>query len=158
MGHPDRRRGALSGCSFEARLLCGRSLRLSGYVELHARSAFSFLRGASLPEQLAGRAASLEMSAMALCDRDGVYGAPRFHGRAREAGLRPIIGAELTMEDRTVLPVLVQSRAGYQNLCRLLTGSHLRGKKGGAAVRWEELPLFADGLVALTGDEEGLVR
>ncbi|MFN7139074.1 MAG: PHP domain-containing protein, partial [Limisphaerales bacterium] len=67
------------------------------YVELHSRSAFSFLRGSSLPEHLAEVAAHLELPAMALCDRDGVYGAPRFHSKAKESGLRPIIGAELTM-------------------------------------------------------------
>jgi error-prone DNA polymerase len=125
------------------------------YVELHARSAFSFLRGASDPEQLADRAAALEMPAVALCDRDGVYGAPRFFGRASEIGIRPIVGAELTMEDRTVLPVLVESRTGYRNLCQLLTHAHLRNEKGKASVRWDELPEFAEGLVALTGDEEG---
>ena len=76
-------------------------------------------------------------------------------GRAREEGIRPIIGAELTMEDKTVLPVLVESRRGYQNLCRLLTRAHLRDEKGKASVRWNELPEFAEGLVALTGDEEG---
>src|SRR5690349_18283105 len=96
------------------------------YVELHARSAFSFLRGASQPEHLAEHAAQLQMPAVALCDRDGVYGAPRFFGRAKEAGIRPIVGAELTMKDQTILPVLVQSRTGYQNLCRLLTRAHLR--------------------------------
>jgi error-prone DNA polymerase len=64
------------------------------YVELHARSAFSFLRGASLPEQLAETAAHLSLPAMALCDRDGVYGAPRFFAAAREHGPRPIIGAD----------------------------------------------------------------
>jgi error-prone DNA polymerase len=129
------------------------------YVELHARSAFSFLRGASRPEQLAERAVQLQLPAVGLCDRDGVYGAPRFFAQAREAGIRGIVGAELTLEDQTVLPVLVQSRAGYQNLCRLLTRAHLRSEKGKARVRWNELAGFADGLVALTGDEEGpLVR
>jgi error-prone DNA polymerase len=128
---------------------------LNDYVELHACSAFSFLRGASAPEHLAEAAAHLEMPAMALCDRDGVYGAPRFFARAREVGIRPIVGAELTMEDQTILPVLVESRRGYQNLCHLLTRAHLRNEKGKAAVIWEELPEFAEGLVALTGDEEG---
>jgi error-prone DNA polymerase len=128
---------------------------LKDYVELHARSAFSFLRGASAPEHLAEAAARLELPAMALCDRDGVYGAPRFFGRAREVGVRPIVGAELTMEDQTILPVLVESRRGYQNLCHLLTQAHLRSEKGMAAVRWDELPEFAEGLVALTGDKEG---
>ena len=127
------------------------------YVELHARSAFSFLRGAAFPEQLAERAAELELPAMALCDRDGVYGAPRFYGKAREAGVRPIIGAELTLEDGAVLPVLVESRTGYRNLCQLITRAKLRGTKTEAPVRWEELAEFAPGLVALTGDEEGPV-
>lgn len=132
---------------------------MTDYVELHCRSAFSFLRGGSLPEQLAECAARLEMPAAALCDRDGLYGAARFFSRAKEAGIRPIVGAELMMEDKTVLPVLVQSRAGYENLCRLLTRSHLRSEKGKAATGWDELPEFAGGLVALTGDGEGpLVR
>jgi error-prone DNA polymerase len=128
---------------------------MTEYVELHARSAFSFLRGASLPEQLARRAGELGMPAAALCDRNGVYGAPRFLATAREAGVRPIVGAELTLADQTVLPVLVQSRAGYQHLCQLLTRAHLRNKKGACAVQWDELPEFAKGLVALTGDSEG---
>jgi error-prone DNA polymerase len=125
------------------------------YVELHARSAFSFLRGSSFPEHLAERAATLQMPAMALCDRDGVYGAPRFYMKAREFGLRPIVGAELTLTDTSVLPVLVASRTGYQNLCRLLTRAKLRGTKFNAPVKWEELSEFSEGLVALTGDEEG---
>jgi error-prone DNA polymerase len=128
---------------------------MTEYVELHARSAFSFLRGSSLPEQLAERAAALEMPALGLCDRDGLYGAPRLFGRAKEHGLRAIVGAELTMEDNTILPLLVETRTGYQNLCRLLTRSHLRNEKGKAAARWDELPEFSEGLVALTGAEEG---
>src|SRR4029077_11441875 len=67
------------------------------YVELHAASAFSFLQGASLPEALVARAAELGYPALALLDRDGVYGAPRFHKAARAANIRPIIGAELTI-------------------------------------------------------------
>jgi error-prone DNA polymerase len=125
------------------------------YVELHSRSAFSFLRGASAPEQLAEAAASSGMPAMALCDRDGVYGAPRFFAAAKENSLRAIIGSELTMEDGSVLPVLVETRTGYQNLCRLLTRAHLRAAKGESKVRWDELPEFSSGLVALTGDDEG---
>src|SRR3954469_1470174 len=125
------------------------------YIELHARSAFSFLRGSSQPQHLANRAAELGYPALALCDRDGVYGAPRFFAAAREQGIRSIIGAELTMDDGSVLPVLVQSRPGYQNLCRLITEAQLRSEKGKSAVRWEELPQFSDGLVALTGDDEG---
>src|SRR3954471_11748762 len=121
------------------------------YVELHACSAFSFLRGASFPEQLAETAGALEMPAMALLDRNGVYGAQRFSAAAREKGVRPITGAELAMEDGLFLPVLVKDRAGYKNLCELLTQAHLRSAKGECLVRWNELPEFANGVVALLG-------
>src|SRR5215218_1423389 len=125
------------------------SQRASKYVELHARSAFSFLRGGSVPEQLAEVAAELELTAVALLDRDGVYGAPRFFTHAKAAGVRPIIGSELTMEDGSILPVLVESRAGYQNLCRLITKAKLRGTKESSPVKWEEVAEFSEGLVAL---------
>ena len=121
------------------------------YIELHACSAFSFLRGGSFTEQLAEVAAELEMPAIALIDRNGVYGAQRFSVAAREHGVRPIIGAELSMEDGSILPVLVENRTGYKNLCELLTQSHLRSEKGKCTVRWDELPEFADGLVAFLG-------
>ncbi|HEV2806700.1 MAG TPA: error-prone DNA polymerase [Chthoniobacterales bacterium] len=121
------------------------------YVELHAGSAFSFLRGGSFPEQLAETAAELKMPAMALLDRNGVYGAQRFAVSAREHGVRPIVGAELVMEDGSVLPVLVKDRGGYKNLCELLTQAHLRSAKGACAVKWSELPEFGHGLVALLG-------
>ena len=128
------------------------------YIELHARSAFSFLRGAALPEQLAAAAANLGLPALAVCDRMGVYGAPRLFNAGRETGVRPIIGSELILEDGSVLPVLVESRAGYRHLCQLLTRAHLRAPKGEGTVRWEELAEFAGGLVALTGDDEGPLR
>jgi error-prone DNA polymerase len=128
---------------------------MARFIELHARSAFSFLRGGSVPEQMAERAAELGMPALALCDRMGVYGAPRFFAAAPEKGLRPIVGAELVLPDESVLPVLVESRMGYRHLCQLLTQAHLRSPKGKGFVRWEELAEFAPGLVALTGDEEG---
>jgi len=121
------------------------------YIELHASTAFSFLRGASFPEQLAEVAMELEMPAMALLDRNGVYGAQRFSVAAREHNVRPIIGCELSMNDGSVLPVLVENRMGYKNLCELLTQSHLRSEKGTCAVRWSELPQFAEGLVAFFG-------
>ncbi|HWL50827.1 MAG TPA: error-prone DNA polymerase [Chthoniobacteraceae bacterium] len=129
-----------------------------GYVELHARSAFSFLRGASQPEALAHRAAELGLPAIGLCDRDGLYGAPRFYAAAREAGVRAIVGAELTLEDGSVLPVLVQNRTGYQNLSRLITKAKLRGTKELAPVHWDDLPEFAQGLICLSGDAEGPIR
>ena len=128
------------------------------YIELHARSAFSFLRGGSQPEDLVKRAKDLEMPALALCDRDGVYGSARLHSAAKETGLKALVGAELTLEDGAVLPVLVKNRTGYQNLCRLITEAKLRGTKTESAVRWEELPHYGDGLIALTGDEEGVLR
>jgi error-prone DNA polymerase len=121
------------------------------YCELHSCSAFSFLRGGSFPEQLAEVAAELEMPAIALCDRNGVYGAQRFSVAAREHGVRPIIGAELAMEGGGILPVLVENRTGYKNLCELLTQAHLRSEKGKCEIKWEELPQFAEGLVALFG-------
>src|SRR2546429_9136387 len=121
------------------------------YVELHAGSAFSFLRGASFPEELAETAAELEMPAMALLDRNGVYGAQRFSVAAREQNVRPIVGSELSMEDGCVLPVLVKDRTGYKNLCELLKQAHLRSEKGQCAVCWGELPQFAEGLVVLLG-------
>ncbi len=128
------------------------------YVEHHARSALSFLRGASQPEQLAERAAMLGLPAVALCDRDGLYGAPRFHTAMRKHGLRAIVGTELTFPCGGVLPVLVRNRTGYANLSRLITRAKLRGTKAHAPVQWEELPEFAEGLVCLTGDEEGTLR
>jgi error-prone DNA polymerase len=123
------------------------------YVELHAASAFSFLRGGSFPEHLAATAAGLELPVLALLDRDGVYGAQRFSAAAREHQVRPIIGCELTIQDDVVLPVLVENRTGYKNLCELLTQAHLRSEKGKCAVRWSELAGFAQGLVALFGPQ-----
>ena len=119
------------------------------YIELHTCSAFSFLRGGSFPEQLAEVASELEMPAMALLDRNGVYGAQRFSVAAREHNVRPIIGCELLMEDGAVLPVLVENRTGYKHLCELLTKAHLRSEKGKCAVRWDELSEFAKGLIVL---------
>jgi error-prone DNA polymerase len=130
------------------------------FVELHARSAFSFLRGASRPEDLMQRAAELGMTHLALTDRDGVYGSARAHYRAKELGMdqAAIVGAELTMEDESVLPVLVRTRNGYENLCQLLTRAKLRAAKNESRIAWHELEEFADGHIALTGDEEGPVQ
>ncbi len=126
------------------------------YVELHAASAFSFLDGASLPEALIDRAAALGYPALALLDRDGVYGAPRFHLAAKRAGIKAIIGAELTMAIGAAtsvfrLPVLIESRDGYRNLCRLVTRMKLRAPKGEGALTLDELDGHVGGLVALVG-------
>jgi error-prone DNA polymerase len=127
-------------------------------AELHIRSAFSFLQGASSPEEIATEAARLGLTTIALTDRDNLTGAPRFLKAARSAGLRAITGAELTMEDGSVIPVLAASLTGYRNLCRLLTQTKLRGPRLSATTRWNDLPEFSEGLVALTGDADGPVR
>jgi error-prone DNA polymerase len=166
------------------------------YIELHSRSAFSFLEGSSLPEELMSACARLNMPAMALLDVDGVYGAPRFHMAAKKLKLKAHIGAEVTANllpqrhhsaelragssieknnqqskinnqqliNSSVskclragfrLPLLVSSRAGYQNLCRLITKMKLRAKKGEGAVQKEELEEHAQGLICLTGGADG---
>jgi error-prone DNA polymerase len=167
------------------------------YVELHARSAFSFLEGASLPEELAAVCSQLKLPAMAQLDTDGVYGAPRFHLAAKKMEIKAHMGAEVTCvplhpvilsrasaarsaaladskdlcphhavqkveiprsarNDKSFrLPLLVASRAGYQNLCRLITKMKLRAKKGEGAVCADELQEHASGLICLTGGREG---
>src|SRR2546422_2674603 len=114
------------------------------FIELHAQSAFSFLEGAELPEAFAGAAARLEMPAVALVDRDGVYGAPRFTRAALDAGVKPIVGSEITLADGTRLPLLVEDREGYQNLCRLITRMKLGAPKGAAAATLDDLAPYAD--------------
>ncbi len=126
------------------------------YVELHAASAFSFLDGASLPEELASLCAGLDIPAMALLDRDGVYGSPRLHmASMKKAGIRPHVGAELTGGPDLRYPVLVKSQRGYQNLCRLITRMKMRSAKGEGSIEETELEEFASGLVCLTGGDSG---
>jgi len=162
----------------------------SNYVEFHARSAFSFLEGSSLPEELIGASAAFNMPAMALLDRDGLYGAARFHLAAKKAGIKAHIGAEVTyrfvpqetqgcaetaktealiIADRSKnqlstidnpfrdcrLPLIAINRTGYQNLCRLITRMKLRAKKEQGAVFEDELEEYANGLVCLTGGDDG---
>ena len=144
------------------------------YIELHAASAFSFLAGASQPEALIERAAELEMPALALSDRNGVYGAARFHTMARKTGVRALIGAEIAVRSfgeqltpQEWLPhqfpsepprvlLLCASQVGYQNLCQLVTRFKMRepGKAEGAATI-EDLEEFSAGLICLTGGDEG---
>jgi error-prone DNA polymerase len=145
-----------------------------GYVELHSASAFSFLEGASQPEGLINRAVELQMPAMALLDRNGVYGAARFHTSAKRNGVRAHIGAEIAVADlgaRLTPPdwlphqyisepcrvsVLCESRTGYQNLCRLTTRLKLReSKKGHGSARLTDVQGYGQGLVCLTGGDEG---
>ncbi len=141
----------------------------SDYIELRARSAFSFLEGATTPEDLATRTAELGYSALALGDRDGLYGAPRFYLAAKSAGLRPIVGAELTLDDNSRLYVLVPDRERYKNLCRMITDSKMRllnpgarardgspatpvyPAKGESRITLDELERYGSGLICLAG-------
>src|SRR5262245_25836959 len=136
------------------------------YVELHARSAFSFLEGASVPEELIAAAVAQEMPAMALLDRDGVYGAPRFHLSAKKNNIKAHIGAEISVQNPHThsicsIPVLARNRTGYQNLCRLITLMKLRvpkhAKPGECVVTSDELAAHARGLICLTGGSDGPV-
>ena len=110
--------------------------RAPSYVELHAHSAYSFLDGASQPEELVARAVELGYEALALTDHDGLYGSLEFAHAAKALGLRPITGCELTLEGtarsgRTHVTVLVESRQGYSNLCRLITRAHAHTRPPG---------------------------
>jgi error-prone DNA polymerase len=125
------------------------------YVELSARSAFSFLEAASTPERLVDEAARLEVPALGLLDVDGVYGAPRFHKAARAAGVRPLVGAALTLADGSRLGLLAESRAGYRTLCRLITRVKARAAKGQARATLGDLDGAGAGLLCLTGGADG---
>jgi error-prone DNA polymerase len=179
------------------------------YVELHAASAFSFLEGASLPEDLVDVAASLGLPAVALLDINGVYGAPRFYKAAKQAGIRALVGAEVVLEASLAedcgsapaparqvfstlgrsslslgisktslrrrvgpeplprlrsgfeaparLSLLVASRTGYKNLCKLLTAAAAGKNKGEACASWKSIAGHAEGLHCLTGGREGLL-
>src|SRR5437773_74090 len=155
---------------------------MARYVELHSRSAFSFLRGASTPEELIAACAELEMPSMALLDRDGLYGAPRFHLAAKKLRINAHIGAEISVQSprskvqrpthnkqtldskKTVItiPLLVRNSTGYQNLCRLITLMKLRvpkhAKPGECALTTDELAERAEGLICLMGGSEGPLR
>jgi error-prone DNA polymerase len=143
------------------------------YVELRARSAFSFLEGATAPEDLVECAAGLGYDAIALGDRDGLYGAPRFYQSAVTAGLKAIVGAELTLDNESFcladsptpsrLYVLVPDRERYKNLCRMITASKLRPigvypdgspkypAKGESRVTLDDLERFGAGMICLGG-------
>jgi error-prone DNA polymerase len=150
-------------------------------AELHCSSAFSFLEGASQPEDLVDRAAELELEAVALVDRNTVSGAPRFWKAARTAGIKPLVGVEVVLEESelplperpgplglvpdppppgTPLPritLLAENRRGYRNLCRLLTEAARERPKGHARAAWRQVEAHAEGLYCLTGGAEGLV-
>ncbi|MCX7857958.1 MAG: DNA polymerase III subunit alpha [Deltaproteobacteria bacterium] len=128
---------------------------MTEYVELHCHSSFSFLDGASPVEELIRKAKTLGMSALALTDHNGLYAAPTFFKICREEGIKPIIGAELTLKDGFHITLLVKDRKGYSNLCRLITKANLKGKKGDPFVETEELKDYSEGLICLTGCKKG---
>ena len=147
---------------------------MTDYVELHAASAFSFLEAASQPESLIERAAELDMPAMALLDRNGVYGAARFHTAGKRNSVRAHIGAEVAVSsfgprlappawlpnqhkaEPARIPLLSESRSGYQNLCQLITQFKMRETtKGEGSATFDDLSQYAPGLICLTGGDEG---
>jgi error-prone DNA polymerase len=105
---------------------------MSFYVPFWCKSNFSFLEGASHPDELVDEAYRLGLPALALTDRDGVYGVVRAHVKAREVGMKVIIGSEVSVDDGSTIVLLAQDRGGYANLCRLITKGRLRLDKGRA--------------------------
>jgi error-prone DNA polymerase len=155
---------------------------MSGYTPLWCKSHYSFLEGASSPEELVATAEALELPALALTDRDGVYGAVRAHLEAKKRGVKLIIGSQLTVRGSatasttaaatgntatgrtqaglgarpdTIL-LLVQNRTGYANLCRIISAGRLRSPKGSCSVNWEEICARASGLIALWHGRDSL--
>ena len=125
------------------------------YAELHLHTNFSFLDGADHPEALVARAAALGLPALAVTDHDGLYGAVRFAAAAREHGLRPIVGTELTLDGGAHVTLLARDRRGYASLCRLLSAAQLGHEKGQAAAAFDLLAQHADGLLCLSGCPRG---
>ena len=119
------------------------------YAELHVWSNFTFLEGGSHPETLVERAAELGLTAVALTDRDGLYGSVRFAAHARSRGVEAIVGCELTFEDGRRAVLLVEDDRGYANLCELISTAQMRGSKGDAKLRVADFDGRADGLIAL---------
>ncbi len=130
---------------------------MSSYVPLWCKSNFSFLEGASHPDEFVEEAYRLGLPAIALTDRDGVYGVVRAHVKARELGIKIIIGAQVTTHDGSTIVLLTQDRGGYANLCRLLTKGRLRSEKGECAVTWDEVCSHAPGLIALWGGDQSSI-
>src|SRR5437660_1497240 len=136
------------------------------YVELHCHSNYSFLEGASHPEELVARARDLEMPALAITDRNGFYGAVKFFGAAQRAGIQPIVGTELTIDDGTTTPkdrvdydrwgdrllLLVEDKLGYTSLCRLISMAQMPNAKGMARLAPDKLAGLSNHLIALVAD------
>ncbi len=132
--------------------MCAAHTTERGYAELHAHSNFSFLCGASHPEELVDRAADLGLAALALTDHDGLYGIVRFARHAHTRGLDAIVGSELSVEGLGVV-LLVENQHGYANLCELISSAQLRGSKNAARSSFDDFTGRTDGLVALAAPE-----
>src|SRR5437870_897847 len=128
------------------------------YIELHCHSAFSFLDGASLPEQLALTATQLGLPALALTDHNGLYGAMAFAQEAKSLGLQAITGAELTLLDGSHVTILAETPEGYANLCRLITEAHLRrADRRDPRLEFAALEALHEGLIVLSGCRDGFL-
>ena len=125
------------------------------YVELHCHSSYSLLDGTSSPFELVARVADLGMDTLALTDHDALYGAVPFATAARARGIRPILGAELTLESDHHLTVLAENEAGWRNLCQLISRARMRAPKGQAKLAWADLDGRTDGLICLSGCRQG---
>jgi len=121
------------------------------YVELHAHSSFSLLDGVSSPEALVLQAVELGMPSLALTDHNALYGAVPFVEAATSHGIRPILGAEITLEDGHHLTLLVENGQGWRNLCALISQAQANAPKGQATLSWSVLAGRTDGLIALSG-------
>jgi error-prone DNA polymerase len=130
---------------------------MTPYAELHSHSNFSLLDGASSVEELVLRARELGYEALALTDHDGLYGVMEFAQMARAFGVRPIVGAEVTLADGCHLTILCETQEGYANLCRLLSHAHLNSPRGQPALDPAVLARHARGLIALSGCKKGEV-
>ncbi len=133
----------------------GRGFSVPVYAELHAHSSHSLLDGVSTPEALATQAAHLGIPALAVTDHDALYGAVRFVKAAQEAGVKPLLGAEMTLEDGSHLVLLVETADGYANLCHLITLARQDQDKDVAKLKKGDLAAHAEGLIALSGCRRG---
>ncbi len=130
---------------------------LAAYAPLWCKSNFSFLEGASHPDELVEEAARVGIRSLALTDRDGVYGLVRAFVKARELGVQLITGSQVTCEDGSHIVLLATDRRGYAGLCNLLSAGRLRSPKGESVVRWNEVYEHAPGLIALWGGDGSLI-
>jgi len=128
---------------------------MSDFVHLHVHSCFSLLDGAADVGPLTQKAKELGMPAIALTDHDGLYGAIRFYKAAKEADIKPIVGAELTLEGGYHVVLLAMDREGYSNLCRLISASRLARPDGSPELSWSTLAEHSESLIALSGCERG---